>query len=171
MRAMRRESLPAVPPSSEGCPDCTRRQVVQGLGVAAAASLLGLGCDGGGEPLPDAGDPLAGTMMCGASLCVLLGDAANASLLDVDGARVITLPGEKLLVIRRDAEIFVVLSAVCTHNGCTVRYEASRDQAACPCHGSRYGLSGAVAQGPAAVPLRRYNATFDAAMQTVTIVL
>ncbi len=173
---MRRESLPTIPataPSDDGCPDCSRRLVVQALGVTAAASLLGLGCGGGGddEPTPDAADPLAGTTMCGANLCVLLNDPANMLLLDVAGSRVITLPGEKLLVVRTAADGFAVLSAVCTHAGCTVRYDAPSDQVACPCHGSRYSLAGAVAQGPAARSLKRYLTTYDAAAQTLTIML
>jgi Rieske Fe-S protein len=172
---MPRASLPTIPAtasSEEGCPDCTRRLVVQGLGVTAAASLLGLGCGGGDDgPTPDAGDPLIGTMMCGANLCVLLNDPANALLLNVEGSRVISLPNEKLLIVRSAVDDFVVLSAVCTHAGCTVRYDAPTDQAVCPCHGSRFTLSGTVAMGPAARSLERYTATYDAAMQTVTIVL
>lgn len=173
---MRRASLPTVPAGidDDGGTPCTRRLIVQALGATATASLLGLGlgCGGGDDgPTPDAGDPLTGTMMCGANLCVLLSDPANGRLLDIDGSRVITLPGKTLLIVRRTADTFAVLSAVCTHNGCTVHYEASSQQAACPCHGSRFGLSGSVAQGPAGSPLKRYDATYDAAMQLVTIVL
>jgi Rieske Fe-S protein len=172
---MRRDSLPTVPATAsadEGCPDCTRRLVVQTLGITAAASLLGLGCDGGDDgPTADAPDPLAGTMMCGANLCVLLNDPANALLLEVEGSRVITLPGDKLLVVRRAVDDFVVLSAVCTHAACTVRYDPPSNQAACPCHGSRYTLGGAVAVGPATRSLAKYTAMYDAGTQTVTIVL
>jgi Rieske Fe-S protein len=173
MRPGRLPTVPATAPTDDGCPDCTRRLVVQALGVTAAASLLGLGCGGGGDdPTPDSGiDPLAGTMMCGADLCVLLNDPANALLAGVEGSRVITLPGEKLLVVRTATDAFAVLSAVCTHAGCTVRYDAPSDQAACPCHGSRFSLSGAVAQGPAARALKRYLTTYDAAAQTLTIML
>ena len=172
---MRRESLPTLPhaTSDDGCPDCTRRQAVQALGVTAAATLLGLGCDGGDEgPMVDAADPLAGTMMCGANLCVLLNDPANASLLAAEGSRVITLSGtERILIIRGTGDTFTVLSAVCTHAGCTVRYDRNSDQVACPCHGSRYSLSGAVALGPATRSLDAYTSTFDAGTQTLTIML
>ncbi len=172
MRRDRLPTVPAAPSAEEGCPDCTRRQAVQTLGVTAAATLLGLGCGGGDDgPMPDAPDPLAGTMMCGANLCVLLSDPANALLLEVEGSRVISLPSEKLLVVRTAADEFVVLSAVCTHAGCTVRYDAPSDQAACPCHGSRYSLTGSVVTGPAPRSLKRYTSTFDAAMMTLTIVL
>src|SRR5438045_3847388 len=43
----------------EGCSHCTRRLVVQALGATTAASLLGLGCGGGDDAGPDAGDPLS----------------------------------------------------------------------------------------------------------------
>jgi cytochrome b6-f complex iron-sulfur subunit len=172
---MRRDPLPTLPAPPEDCPDCTRRLVVQTLGAAgaaAAASVFGLGCGGGDDgPTPDAGDPLAGTMMCGANLCVLLGDPANVRLADVDGSRLITLPGEKLLIVRTAADDFVVLSATCTHQGCTVGYLVASKVAACPCHGSRFSLSGAVTQGPATQPLGRYSSTYDAAAQTLTIML
>jgi cytochrome b6-f complex iron-sulfur subunit len=45
------------------------------------------------------------------------------------------------------------LSAVCTHLGCITRYVADESAIACPCHGSRYDLSGNVTHGPASSPL------------------
>lgn len=47
------------------------------------------------------------------------------------------------------------LSAVCTHLGCTVSWEDSRQLFACPCHGGRYGPDGAVLGGPPPRPLRK----------------
>jgi cytochrome b6-f complex iron-sulfur subunit len=46
---------------------------------------------------------------------------------------------------------FSALSLVCSHLGCTV--EIKPDDYACPCHGSRYDLSGNVTHGPASSPL------------------
>jgi cytochrome b6-f complex iron-sulfur subunit len=46
---------------------------------------------------------------------------------------------------------FSALSLVCSHLGCTV--EVKPDDYACPCHGSRYDLSGNVTHGPASSPL------------------
>jgi cytochrome b6-f complex iron-sulfur subunit len=42
---------------------------------------------------------------------------------------------------------FIALSLVCPHLGCTV--EPQPDGFACPCHGSRFDLSGKVMRGPA----------------------
>jgi cytochrome b6-f complex iron-sulfur subunit len=54
------------------------------------------------------------------------------------------------------AEGFCVLSAVCTHLGCTVRDDGS-EGFACPCHGSRYDRTGLVTTGPAPWPLPCYQ--------------
>jgi cytochrome b6-f complex iron-sulfur subunit len=44
---------------------------------------------------------------------------------------------------------------VCTHLGCTVAWQAERNQFVCPCHGSQFDAQGRVVQGPAkrALPL------------------
>jgi Rieske Fe-S protein len=63
---------------------------------------------------------------------------------------------EPLLVIALpnqtgDAREFVVLSAICTHQGCTVDIQGQ--QLVCPCHGSTYDRRGQVLRGPAERPL------------------
>ncbi len=52
---------------------------------------------------------------------------------------------------------FVALSLICTHEGCTVNYDAGANDFKCPCHGSEYSISGAVNQGPATASLTKYN--------------
>jgi len=55
----------------------------------------------------------------------------------------------------------VVVSAICTHQGCQV--DSSGGGLACPCHGSRFNAStGAVTGGPANSALRKYVASEDA---------
>jgi nucleotide-binding universal stress UspA family protein/nitrite reductase/ring-hydroxylating ferredoxin subunit len=61
--------------------------------------------------------------------------------------------GEKLAVyVDHDAAPHV-MSARCTHMGCTVKWNPAERTFDCPCHGSRFGPTGDVVNGPAARPL------------------
>ena len=65
------------------------------------------------------------------------------------------LDRDAYLVISDGPEIAAYgLSAVCTHRGCTVRWDADAAQFACPCHGSQFDANGRVTRGPARRALR-----------------
>jgi glycine/D-amino acid oxidase-like deaminating enzyme/nitrite reductase/ring-hydroxylating ferredoxin subunit len=55
----------------------------------------------------------------------------------------------KLAVYRDDDGSVQVHSAVCTHMGCIVHWNAAEGTFDCPCHGSRFSKDGAVSHGPA----------------------
>lgn len=79
-----------------------------------------------------------------------------------------------------DASAFSALTAVCTHLGCTVDYSNGMSANACGpvtgggfvcgCHCSKFDVAGAVLQGPATTPLKKYAATFDGTTLTITVV-
>ncbi len=61
--------------------------------------------------------------------------------------------GEKLAAYIGDDGELHVMSARCTHMGCTVAWNPGERTFDCPCHGSRFGPMGEVVNGPAARPL------------------
>jgi Rieske Fe-S protein len=77
--------------------------------------------------------------------------------------------GDTLVVIRVTQTMVVALSAVCTHLQCIVAYVMANSDLECPCHGSKYNLSGTVTMGPAVLPLKQYTATLNAQNITVTV--
>jgi cytochrome b6-f complex iron-sulfur subunit len=58
-----------------------------------------------------------------------------------------TFDPEKRIFVVRSENQFHVISAVCTHLGCTVQWRESEFN--CPCHGSHYSPDGTVISGPA----------------------
>lgn len=54
----------------------------------------------------------------------------------------------------RDANGLYALTAVCTHQGCTIA--SSGGGFSCPCHGAGFDINGAVTAGPARTPLKHY---------------
>jgi cytochrome b6-f complex iron-sulfur subunit len=65
-------------------------------------------------------------------------------------------PQHRLFVVRdKDKEQFHVISAICTHLGCTVQWRGTEFD--CPCHGSRFNPDGSVIGGPAPRPLSWFD--------------
>ncbi len=69
----------------------------------------------------------------------------------------VTFLEEKKLFVLRESGKFHVISAVCTHLGCTVRLMLANKDFECPCHGSKFKMSGEVFSGPAPAPLNWYE--------------
>ncbi|MCA9730126.1 MAG: Rieske 2Fe-2S domain-containing protein, partial [Candidatus Eisenbacteria bacterium] len=57
--------------------------------------------------------------------------------------------------IVRDHGVLFALRAVCSHLGCTPRWEADAQRFHCPCHGSLFSVEGTALRGPAREPLQR----------------
>ena len=72
------------------------------------------------------------------------------------------------LVARIAQDTFNAMTAVCTHEACTVeRYQSGTFT--CPCHGSQYNTSGTVVKGPAMAALRRFNTSFTNNVLTISL--
>jgi cytochrome b6-f complex iron-sulfur subunit len=88
------------------------------------------------------------------------------SLLNNNGYVKISISGRNnnkpIIIIRKTETEFTVLSAVCTHQGCTVNDpNISGKSITCPCHGSKFNLTGGVMSGPANGALTSFASTFN----------
>jgi Rieske Fe-S protein len=118
-------------------------------------------CGGGGDSNPMSPTPPAS----GQALPVLNGSVAGRTVsVSVSGALAAAgsaalvmapvAPGN-FLVFRNSQTSFSVLTAICTHEGCTV--DGFNGQLfVCPCHNSKYTTAGVVANGPANRALQPY---------------
>ncbi|MFC9244782.1 FAD-dependent oxidoreductase [Streptomyces sp. NPDC057136] len=66
---------------------------------------------------------------------------------------VVRVKGRRCAVYRDQDGTAQAVSARCTHLGCLVAFNEAETSWECPCHGSRFGVDGAVLQGPAVRPL------------------
>ena len=60
-------------------------------------------------------------------------------------------------VVTDDGAQFTVLSNICTHLGCRVRWVDDEDQFFCPCHNGIFDRNGEVVDGPPPRPLDRFQ--------------
>ena len=147
---------------------CSRRTLLRGLGAASALVVVRgvTGCTSPSSNLPTGSTT---TASCAASgVCVDLTDKANAPLANAGGALLVDALGDTIMLIRTSASDVVALSALCTHQGCSMDFDSSRSLVTCPCHGSEFSEAGAVVQGPATRPLKVYTATLANQMLTIT---
>ena len=80
----------------------------------------------------------------------------DVKIIDVKPVNQATFP----VSLTRAKGVVIVVSAICTHEGCQV--EGKGGGLTCPCHGSRFNaLTGAVTGGPAESALRKYTASED----------
>ena len=98
------------------------------------------------------------------TLTIDLADNKYSSLTTTGGSHI-----EGSIIIINTGDQFLALSSVCTHQGCEVSYNHGNSNLPCPCHGSVFNTTGAVLQGPASSPLRKYDVSQEG--DTLTIVL
>lgn len=94
----------------------------------------------------------------------VLGAVGNAAKLDNPRSK------ERIIVIHAAKGTFVALSALCTHRGRPLQYEAKRQQLRCMNFGhSRFNLEGVPLVGPARVALQAYRTLYLGGMLEVFV--
>lgn len=142
-------------------PEPTRRQFC----VATGAGLALCACGGPSQQteMPDLAAPSDLSMpvrdMTDPSCPVGMKlDAGAASAIAVGQVRFFSCA--KTFVLR-DAAGLYAMTAICTHNQCTVAFTSATHDFVCPCHMSTYDFNGAVTAPPAPAPLQHYACALD----------
>lgn len=150
----------------------TRREFcTRACKIASLAALGGIvsGCGGGSSPT----GPSTGV---GSALPIVNGTRANGvTTVTVDASSPLATVGNLaivqtttglFLVARTGQDTFSALSAICTHQTCTISgYSGSTF--ICPCHGSEFDTAGRVVRGPAPAPLHQYATQFSNNVLTI----
>jgi cytochrome b6-f complex iron-sulfur subunit len=136
----------------------SRREFCAGACEAATVAVAAVWLSSCGGPTSPSDDPTTllpsvGASVAGRTVSVML-DSASA-LAAVGGAGLVQTSLGSFLIARTSQDAYTVLTAVCTHEGCTVTGFAD-SRYVCPCHGSQYTTAGLVTNGPAPRPLTQY---------------
>ena len=67
-----------------------------------------------------------------------------------------TAGSQAVYITHADKDVYLALSAVCTHRGCEVNWRPNDKAYICPCHRGRFDTQGAVLAGPPPRPLPAY---------------
>jgi Rieske Fe-S protein len=140
--------------------EISRRKFLEGAAAVGCGAFVLGGCTQGGA--------VDGTVTPTNNMATLT-FAMYPKLATVGGGVVVDISGEPIAVIRTGDTAATALSAVCTHQGCTVEIQSGSAPLYCACHGSEFALSGVVVRGPARQSLRVYQASVDANGVTVTL--
>lgn len=130
-------------PDAQPC----RRTVLVGAGLGAAATAVAACSTSDRKPDADGDSPPKSSSSASSSAGA---PAALAKTADVPVGSGVIL--DDFVITQPAAGDFKGFSSVCTHSGCTVA-EVVDAVIKCPCHGSEFGLDGAVVRGPATKPL------------------
>lgn len=88
-------------------------------------------------------------------------DAKSLRAVQRGEGKIVEIGGKKVAAYRSEKGTTTLLSPVCTHMGCNVRWNDAESTWDCPCHGSRFTPTGQVLAGPAETPLEPAHGDAD----------
>jgi nucleotide-binding universal stress UspA family protein/nitrite reductase/ring-hydroxylating ferredoxin subunit len=97
--------------------------------------------------------PLTVAQYAGADVLIARTIAQSLAEIEPGEGGIVTTGDHKVAVYRDRGGVVHALSAMCTHMGCTVKWNPTDKTFDCPCHGSRFSPGGQVVNGPASRPL------------------
>jgi cytochrome b6-f complex iron-sulfur subunit len=150
----------------------TRREFCAQAGQVTCAAALALfleSCGGGSNSSPTAPSGASSlptiTGARGSSGTTVNIDAASP-LSPGGGAALVQTASGTLLVAHISGDTFVAVTAICTHEGCTINGFSGQNYV-CPCHGSTFDFNGRVLKGPATTSLRQFGTQFADGVLTI----
>jgi len=147
----------------------TRRTFcVQAYGAVSLVALGSILTGCGGSPTSPSAPSLPTINASVANGVASISIDSASPLATVGGAALVQSTSGMFLVARTAQNAFTALTAICTHEGCTVSGFENQTYV-CPCHGSRYSTSGTVISGPAPSSLRSFQTQFNNNVLTITL--
>lgn len=137
-----------------------RRLLLKVIGAGAGALCGGaVGCGGGDTVAPEEMTKLPKVL----SGLINIAVKDFPQLMKVGGGLIGSAEGmaDPLAIVRESESQFAVVSGMCTHMRCVLRYNQLNVALECPCHGSSFELDGQVINGPATKALARMTFEFD----------
>ncbi|HAA25986.1 MAG TPA: FAD-dependent oxidoreductase [Ruminiclostridium sp.] len=74
-------------------------------------------------------------------------------------ADIVELNGNRAGIYRDENGELHIVNTTCTHMGCELNWNSAEKSWDCPCHGSRFAVSGDIVEGPAVRPLTKESDT------------
>ena len=135
---------------------------------AALLAIAGVtGCSGGPTSPSASSSPLSTVAATVSGRAVTVAIGASSPLAPVGSMAIVQTSLGNFLLTRTGANTVSVLTATCTHEGCTIT-GFSGSNFVCPCHGSTFTTSGSVVAGPANRALQQFNAQLTVGIVTFT---
>jgi Rieske Fe-S protein len=138
-----------------------RRTFLEQIAGAAGAFALARLASGCGTPVDGSVTPMGGIATLSFAQFPQLQTVGDSVIVDAGSIR--------LLVVRISSTAATALSAICTHQQCTVSYVGGNVPIECGCHGSQFQLDSSVVHGPANRALKLYSAALDPGGVNVTL--
>ena len=141
----------------------------QALSLASLGSALS-SCGGDSPSEPSSSNatqlPTLGATVSGNTIQVNAG--SGSPIASTGGAALVQSTAGSFLVTRISDTACSAVTAVCTHEGCTVN-GIDNQIFVCPCHGSRFSTSGTVVSGPATRALQTFSTQLANGVVTITL--
>jgi cytochrome b6-f complex iron-sulfur subunit len=142
---------------------CARAATLAVFGGALGTILQGCSSPTSPSNVP-ALPTVSGTRVSGG---IALTIDASSPLSAVGNAALVQTSIGDFLVAHTAQSSFVALSAICTHQTCTITGFGNQNYV-CPCHGSTFDVNGRALSGAASAALHQYSTQFASGVLTIT---